>query len=183
MAAMLLEWMPTSGSSRGRLVRAALAAFGTRPFDQVGVADLAAEADTTTGPLYHHFGSKLGLYVVVREDVERRVVDRLEGFLDARDSSERRAVVDALAAAFDYLVRADLAAMLADPHPEPGRDLVVDALARTLGPGHEPLAELVAAAWRAALAMVVRGGDPDAVRSSLTMLSIVPTDDPVAAPA
>ncbi len=33
----------------------------------------------TTGVLYHHFGSKEGLYAVVREELERRVVDRMDG--------------------------------------------------------------------------------------------------------
>lgn len=28
---------------------------------------------------YHHFGSKQGLYAVVREELERRVVDRMDG--------------------------------------------------------------------------------------------------------
>jgi AcrR family transcriptional regulator len=33
----------------------------------------------TTGSLYHHFESKIGLYLVVREEMEQRVVDRMTG--------------------------------------------------------------------------------------------------------
>lgn len=169
---MVHEWIPTSGSARGRLVRAALVAFGVRPYDDVGVAELAAEADTTTGPLYHHFGNKLGLYTTVRDDVERRVVDRVEGFLAARDSADRSAIMGALAAAFDYLVRADLAAMLAQSRPSGGQDLVVDALTQVLGSGQEPLAKVLAAAWRAALTLVVDGGDPGDARAALAALTL-----------
>ena len=57
--------------------------FGARPFDEVTVGELAAAADVTTGALYHHFGSKLGLYAFVRDDVERRLLDRMEGAIAA----------------------------------------------------------------------------------------------------
>ncbi len=40
---------------------------------------MSAAAEVTTGALYHHFGSKLGLYTFVRDDVERRLLDRMEG--------------------------------------------------------------------------------------------------------
>ena len=46
-------------------------------------------AETTTGPLYHHFGSKLGLYDVIRSDVERRVTDRMEGALATAPARRR----------------------------------------------------------------------------------------------
>jgi len=78
---MMRGWIPTRASAKGRLVLAALESFGRRGYDGVAVADLAAAAETTTGPLYHHFGSKLGLYDVVRADVERRILDRMEGAL------------------------------------------------------------------------------------------------------
>ena len=66
------EWIPISTSPKGRLALAAVKEFGARPFDEVTVGELAAAAKVTTGALYHHFGSKLGLYGFVREDVERR---------------------------------------------------------------------------------------------------------------
>ena len=72
-----------STSPKGRLALAAVREFGGRRFDEVTVGELASAADVTTGAIYHHFGSKLGLYVFVREDVERRVLDRMEGALAA----------------------------------------------------------------------------------------------------
>ena len=82
------DWIPTRDSPRGRLVLAALDAFGAHGYEGVAVAELARSAETTTGPLYHHFGSKLGLYDVIRTDVERRVLDRMEGALAAARGPE-----------------------------------------------------------------------------------------------
>ena len=73
------EWVPVSTSPKGRLALAAVRAFGARAFDEVTVGELAAEAGGDDGALYHHFESKLGLYVFVRQDVERRLLDRMEG--------------------------------------------------------------------------------------------------------
>jgi AcrR family transcriptional regulator len=42
-----------------------------------------------TGALYHHFGSKLGLYDLMRDDVERRLLDRMEGAIAASARAPR----------------------------------------------------------------------------------------------
>ena len=60
-------------------------ASSARPFDEVTVGELAADAGVTTGALYHHFENKLGLYRFVREDVERRLLDRMEGAAAAHE--------------------------------------------------------------------------------------------------
>lgn len=159
-------------------MRAALDAFGARPYVQVSVAELAAAAATTTGPLYHHFGSKLGLYTTVREDVERRVVDRMAGVLAAIDGHDESAPIVALSVAFDFATRAGFAAMLADRHPDRAGDVITDVLADAIGSAQRPLAELLTAAWRAALTMVVDGRGPDAARAAFTRLSIRPPSLP-----
>ena len=86
-------WIPISTSPKGRLALVAVREFGARPFDEVTVGELAAAADVTTGALYHHFGSKLGLYAFVRDDVERRLLDRMEGAATAAEAAriDRRA--------------------------------------------------------------------------------------------
>lgn len=169
------EWIPTSASARGRLVRAALDVFGSRPYTQVGVAELAAAADTTTGPLYHHFDSKLGLYTVVRDDVERRVTDRMHGAVSAaRDAGQPapEALAAALRVAFDYVTRAGFAAMLAEPHPDRQGDAIAEVLGSTAG--NSLLALMLTAAWRAALAAVVDGHDAADVRAALAALRVTP---------
>ena len=93
------EWIPVSTSPKGRLALAAVKEFGARPFEEVTVGELAAAAKVTTGALYHHFGSKLGLYAFVREDVERRLLDRMEGAIAASaPASDRSAAVMAATA-------------------------------------------------------------------------------------
>jgi AcrR family transcriptional regulator len=156
------EWIPTSRSARGRLVLAALDAFGARGYEGVAVQELARTAETTTGPLYHHFGSKLGLYDEVRADVERRVTDRMEGALAASD-----AVAPALVVAFDYAQRAGFLRLLGEPHPERAADPVAALLDEHVEP---PLGALLAAAWRAALIACAEGAEPATVRKALRAL-------------
>jgi AcrR family transcriptional regulator len=159
------EWIPTTASAKGRLVLAALDAFGRDGYAAVSVADLARAADTTTGPLYHHFESKLGLYAFVREDVERRVLDRLEGALAVGAEP-----VDALVVGFDYAARAGFVRMLSEPHPDGRADPVAALLTERLADAPEPLGAMLAAAWRAALAASASGAGDEAVRAAIRSL-------------
>ena len=156
------EWIPTTASAKGRLVLAALEAFGREGYEAVHVGHLAAEAQTTTGPLYHHFGSKLGLYAFVRDDVERRVTDRLEGALAVTIHDD---VGAALVVAFDYALRAGFARMLSEPHPEARPDPVAAVL------GEPPVGAMLAAAWRAGLGATADGVEPERVRDALRGLT------------
>ena len=161
------DWIPTRDSPRGRLVLAALEAFGARGYEGVAVAELARAAETTTGPLYHHFGSKLGLYDVIRTDVERRVIDRMEGALAAARGPE--AVSAALVIGFDYAERAGFLRLLGEPHPERAGDPVAALLDDHLDAA--PLGRMLAAAWRAALAACADGAEPAAARRALRALT------------
>jgi AcrR family transcriptional regulator len=166
------EWVPVSTSSRGRLAEAALKEFGARAFDRVGVVELARRARTTTGSLYHHFGSKLGLYAFVRTDVERRVLDRMEGAAAALQGSPGERVAAALLVAFDYALASEFARLLTAPVPGRAEDPFRDFIASVLEEGDVPYSEVLAAAWRAALEFVVGGGDPTAARTALGALRL-----------
>ena len=148
-------WIPVPGTTTGRLVESALAQFGAHGFGPVAVSSLAAQAGVTTGSLYHHFGSKAGLYRVVRTDVERRVLDRFEGAAAARPVRSVSALAPVIAAGFDYLVGDGLTRLLAEPSPAGADDGAVDEieqiLGRLLGEDGAALGYLIAAAWRAAL--------------------------------
>jgi AcrR family transcriptional regulator len=163
------DWIPTAASAKGRLVLAALDAFGRDGYAGVSVADLARAADTTTGPLYHHFESKLGLYSFVRDDVERRVLDRLEGALEVGGDS-----TDALVVAFDYVARAGFARMLSEPHPDGRPDPIAALLTERLAGAPEPLGAMLAAAWRSALAALAGGAAGDDVRAAVRSLRYAP---------
>ncbi len=61
-------------ASRDRLLKAAYALFTKRPFDSVTAAEIAAAAGVAHGLLFHHFGSKHGLYL----EMMRHAADELE---------------------------------------------------------------------------------------------------------
>jgi AcrR family transcriptional regulator len=162
------DWIPVPGTAKGRLALHALAEFGTRGYDAVGVGELAAGAGVTTGSLYHHFGSKLGLYRLVRDDVERRALDRMEGAAAARAGEGLAAVAQAaLLVGFDFAVRDGFARLLSEPHPGRARDPVDDFLTRLVGEDRDPLGRILAAAWRASLAASVESGAAPRARSAL----------------
>ena len=168
------EWIPVSTSPKGRLALAAVKEFGARPFDEVTVGDLAAAAKVTTGALYHHFGSKLGLYVFVRDDVERRLLDRMEGAVAAAgDESDRSvALKAALIVGLDFAVREGFLRILGDPPAGAEHDRLAEMLSAYTAPASPLLGRVLAAAWRAALAAVAEGSEPDEARAALLAVEL-----------
>ena len=164
------EWIPITTSPKGRLALAAVEQFGERPFDDVTVGELAAAADVTTGALYHHFGSKLGLYDFVRDDVERRLLDRMEGAIAASAPLDRSAaVMAALVIGFDFAVREGFLRILGDPPAGTEHDRLAGLLSASTAPS-PVLGWVLAAAWRAALVAVAEGSDPQQARAALLAL-------------
>ena len=163
------EWIPVSTSPKGRLALAAVKEFGARPFDEVTVGALASAAKVTTGALYHHFGSKLGLYVFVREDVERRLLDRMEGAIAASAPASDRsaAVTAALLVGFDFAVREGFLRILGEPPAGAQRDRLAQMLSASTAAASPVLSRVLAAAWRAALAAVAEGSEPQQARAAL----------------
>ena len=162
------EWIPIPGTAKARLVEAAVHQFELAGYEAVNVGDLASKAGVTTGALYHHFGSKLGLYLVVRNEMERRIVERMEGAAAA--SPGPGAARAALLVAFDAAVRFGVCRILAEPVPVERED-PVEATLRPLVPRRLGAAGAVlAAAWRAALLAVAAGSPATTARASLDYL-------------
>jgi AcrR family transcriptional regulator len=167
------EWIPVSTSAKGRLALRALEDFGRRGFDEVNVADLAAAAGVTTGSLYHHFGSKIGLYGFVRAEAEQRLLDRMEGAAAARgDDGWTVAVQGALLVGFDFAVSQRFLRLLGESHPAREGDPVSELLAEISDRGRTPIGRMLAAAWRAALLAVAEGAPPDRARAALAALEL-----------
>jgi AcrR family transcriptional regulator len=166
------EWVPVSTSPKGRLALAAVRAFGSRPFDEVTVGELAADAEVTTGALYHHFEGKLGLYAFVRRDVEQRLIDRMEGAASATEGRSE-AIAAALLVGFDYAVRQDFARLLGEAPAATMPDPVADLLTTLVEPAPAALGRLLAAAWRAAVLAVAEGTSVDQARHALRALRVV----------
>jgi AcrR family transcriptional regulator len=167
------EWIPVSTSPKGRLVLSAVKEFGARPFDEVSVVELVAAANVTTGALYHHFGSKLGLYAFVREDVERRLLDRMEGALAASgpESDRSAAVTAALLVGLDFAVREGFLRILGDPPAGTEHDRLAEMLSSAV-PATPLLGRVLAAAWRAALAAIAEGAEPEHARAAIAALRL-----------
>jgi len=163
------EWIPVSTSPKGRLALAAVRQFGARPFEEVTVGGLAVAAKVTTGAIYHHFGSKLGLYALVREDVEQRLLDRMEGAIAASaPTSDRSAAVGAaLLVGFDFAVREGFLQILGAPPAGAERDQLAEMLSASTTPASPVLGRVLAAAWRAALVAVAEGSEPLQARAAL----------------
>jgi AcrR family transcriptional regulator len=155
------SWPPVPGTTKARLLEGALTEFGMHGYEAVGVTELAGRAGVTIGSLYHHFGNKLGLYEAVRADVERRLLDRLEGAAAlAPDDLPRVLLVG-----FDYAIGAGFARMLAEPHPERQIDPLEEFLTHHMGQDGPPIGRILAAAWRAALQLAQ--DDPRSARAAL----------------
>jgi len=165
------EWIPVSTSPKGRLALTAVKQFGARPFDEVTVAELATAANVTTGALYHHFGSKLGLYAFVREDVERRLLDRMEGAVAASGPGPA-AVTTALLVGLDFAVREGFLRILGDPPAGTEHDRLAEMLSESAAPATPLLGRVLAAAWRAALAAVAEGAEPEDARAAIAALRL-----------
>ncbi|MBA3419008.1 MAG: TetR/AcrR family transcriptional regulator [Geodermatophilaceae bacterium] len=167
------EWIPVSTSPKGRLARRALEDFGSRPFQDVTVGELAAGAGVTTGSLYHHFDSKLGLYSFVRAEAERRLLDRMEGAASARaGDGVSAALLGALIVGFDFAVGHGFVRLLGEAHPTRDLDPVADLLMEISHGGRLPIGRVLAAAWRAALMAVAAGESPPRARAALELLSL-----------
>jgi AcrR family transcriptional regulator len=167
------EWVPVSTSAKGRLALRALEEFGALGFDAVNVADVATAAGVTTGSLYHHFGSKLGLYGFVRAEAERRLLDRMEGAAAARAGDGPAAAIrSALLVGFDFAPSQRFARLLGEPHPAGDLDPVAELLAQLGDGGRTPIARMLAAAWREALIAVARGVPAADARAGVGALTV-----------
>ena len=82
---------------RERILDAGREMFGTRGYDATSIAEIGERAGITKSVLYHHFGSKAGLYRAVVEEDGRALIDAVASALPApRQSGPRlRPGVDA----------------------------------------------------------------------------------------
>lgn len=144
------------------------------------VGQLAA-ADVTTGAVYHHFGSKLGLYAFVRADVERRLLDQMAGAVAAAggdrggasvsgSSATAASVSTALLVEFDFAVTQGFLHLVGAPPSETEHDRLAEMLAVATRSASPLLGPILAAGWRAAVAAVAGGAEPEEARTALSRL-------------
>ncbi|MFO7546803.1 MAG: helix-turn-helix domain-containing protein [Trueperaceae bacterium] len=160
------EWIPVPGSARARLLDAAAKIFERDGFEAASVTDIASEAGVTTGSLYHHFEGKLGLFQVVRQEMERRVRDRMEGAAAAAGGGWS-GLVAALLVGFDAAVRFAAARILSDRQAAVTNDELRASVSALCEDAPQVAPGILLGAWRASLAAVADGAQPEDARAGL----------------
>jgi len=61
-------------ATRAALLKSARAAFGSQGYAAVSLAQIASDANATTGALYHHFADKKALFIAVAEEIEAELL-------------------------------------------------------------------------------------------------------------
>lgn len=112
--------MGSSRAARREATAAALMAearerFARQGYADVGLAQIVAAAGVTKGALYHHFGSKAGLFRAVVGQLQEEVADRVA------------AAADRHADPWDQLVAGCEAFLAAGADPEVRRIMLIDA--------------------------------------------------------
>ncbi|MFD2172207.1 TetR/AcrR family transcriptional regulator [Tumebacillus lipolyticus] len=158
--------IPIPGTAKARLLEHAIEDFGTKGYDGVNVVELAQKSGVTTGSLYHHFGNKLELYKTVRAEMERRVLDRMEGASAVIERSTAK-IRAALLVGFDAAVKFDACRLLGEQDPSGRSDQVAELLAVLREQEPAGVEHLLVALWRAALLAVADGQPADRARSAL----------------
>lgn len=76
----------TADDTREALLRAAAVVFARDGYDGASIADIAAEAGTSSGPIYVHFGSKADLFAATLRANADQALDHVLGTLDRPDA-------------------------------------------------------------------------------------------------
>ncbi len=79
-------------ATRRRLIAVARDLFASEGYAQAATEEIVSRAGVTRGALYHHFGSKQGLFVAVLEDVLRDVAAQVEAAANAEADAWRQLV-------------------------------------------------------------------------------------------
>ncbi len=157
-----------SEATRRALVGTARELFAARGYAAVGTEEVVRGAGVTRGALYHHFESKLGLYLFVRRDIERRLLDRMEGAAGAAPGGLKPSRSRCWLALTSQCAPTFSGCSVNPPGAED--DPLVDFLAAQATPPSRPVGLIVGAAWRVALLAVADGAPPDQTRNALRTL-------------
>lgn len=105
-----------SQATRAELIRVARAAFASRGYAAVKLAEVARGASATTGAIYHHFGGKAQLLLAVGEHVEEEVGVAIGARVPA-DASPWAAIRAATMATLELCSRPEVARIIFQEAP------------------------------------------------------------------
>ena len=146
------NWIPIPGSKKETIIRLALQQFNERGYEGVNIKELAKTAEMTTGVIYHHFGSKANLYTVIRNDVEQRIIDRMEGAADAVNNPDKKVEI-AILSGFDATVKLKMCRLLSEENPH-GADKIEEFIQSLVKPSITGLDLILLPSWRSILEAV-----------------------------
>jgi AcrR family transcriptional regulator len=104
-----------TGSGRDRIIAAFMAILATRPFEQIGLAEIASRAEVSLGELRQEFGSKIAILAAFIKTVDRTVLDGHDA--EMADEPARERLFDVLMRRIEVLT----------PHKEAIRSLMRSA--------------------------------------------------------
>src|SRR3546814_7968436 len=81
--------MQMTAETRSTLLRLARQMFGKTGYADASMDELTAAAGMTRGALYHHFGSKQGLFEAVVEQIDEEMDEQLKA-LATKEKEERK---------------------------------------------------------------------------------------------
>ncbi len=110
------NWIPIPGTTKDKIIQVAIRQFSQNGYEETNIVELAKEAEVTTGAIYHHFGSKMNLYELVRTEMEQRIIDRMEGAASLFDDKEE-ALTAALITSLHFVVQKGLCLLLSEEKP------------------------------------------------------------------
>ncbi|GAB3820898.1 TetR/AcrR family transcriptional regulator [Tessaracoccus terricola] len=74
----------------GSVLECATSLFRERGFSKVSLDDVAKASGVTRGAVYHHYGSKLGLFLAVADGLQKRVAEAVVAAAEAAGSDPRK---------------------------------------------------------------------------------------------
>jgi len=144
------EWIPIPGSSKEILIKVALEEFSIKGYREVNITVLANKANMTTGAVYHHFGSKAKLYEVIRNEMEQRIIDRMEGATSLFEKSNE-ALEAALITGLDFAVKFNICRLISEEVPYSKKDKIEEYLSKITANKNLPLEIVLISSWRSIL--------------------------------
>lgn len=147
---MMKEWIPIPGSSKDKILKVALEEFGTKGYKGVNITELATKANMTTGAIYHHFGSKANLYEVIKNEMEQRIVDRMEGVISVFEKPDQ-GLEAALITSLKFAVEINICKLLSDEATTLRPDKITKYLSGFDTNHHMPISIVIISSWRSIL--------------------------------
>ena len=107
-----------AAATRSTILATARAMFAARGYADTGARDIAAAAGVTVGALFHHFGSKGGLFRAVFEQLNREMAEVLvKAYVSVVTTDPIEAMIVGLRAALSFAGRPDFHRVIAIDGP------------------------------------------------------------------